>query len=165
MAAHRQVIIEPEGIDLKQAKALRAALAYAVASDASSVHELRLVIGQQEIKEAVPAGVVKGMLAVLENICAGNQVSIMAAEEELTPKEAAAFLNVSRQYVSELIQRGELPAHKVGSHNRLYRQDVHSYRVRRDAKREYDLDALIALDAEHGLYDRTLGQRIQGQRR
>jgi len=82
----------------------------------------------------------------------GRQVSVVAGDEMLTTQGAAERLNVSRQYVVRLVDRGKLPAVKVGSHRRLHASDVEAFRVRRDAERDAALDQLALISQEMGGY-------------
>ena len=71
---------------------------------------------------------------------------------ELTTGQAADMLGVSRPTVVQLIERGALPARRVGSRRRLATVDVLAYRrecatVRRSALRE-----MAAVSEELGLY-------------
>lgn len=57
------------------------------------------------------------------------------------PKElttaAAGFLGVSRPTLMKMINRGEIPAHKVGTHSRLFSKDVLELRkAQREAARK-----------------------------
>lgn len=45
-------------------------------------------------------------------------------DELLTTGEAAALLGVSRQHIVNLIERGDLPATRVGTHRRVRRGDL-----------------------------------------
>jgi excisionase family DNA binding protein len=62
--------------------------------------------------------------------------------DELTTTEAADLLNVSRPHLVKLLKQGDIPHHKVGSHHRVYRKDVLSYK---NEQRERAEDALQAL--------------------
>jgi len=62
--------------------------------------------------------------------------------DELTTTEAAELLNVSRPHLVKLLKQGDIPHHKVGSHHRVYRNDVLSYR---EGQRERAEDALQTL--------------------
>lgn len=70
----------------------------------------------------------------------------------LTTQGAAELLNVSRQYVVRLANRGTLPAVKVGSHRRLRASDVETYRIERDRDRDDALNQLAAMSEEIGGY-------------
>jgi len=82
----------------------------------------------------------------------GLSVSVVAEDEMLSTQDAATLLNVSRQYVVRLVDRGKLPAVKVGSHRRLRARDVEAYKAERDTDRDTALDRLAAMTEEMGGY-------------
>jgi len=88
---------------------------------------------------------------VVEIIGRGGTVTIGSLPKELTTTTAAKMLGVSRPTLMQLIQKNELPAHKVGSHTRVLTEDVHSYRAARTATRQSGLNELRALEDELGL--------------
>lgn len=54
----------------------------------------------------------------------------------LTTTTAAGILGISRPTLMKLIDKGEIPSHKVGSHTRLKAVDVYSaLRARRERER------------------------------
>ena len=70
---------------------------------------------------------------------------------EITTKQAADLLHVSRPYLVGMIERGELPARLVGKQRRLRLKDVLFFKKDNDAKRRDALRELAALDQELGL--------------
>lgn len=85
----------------------------------------------------VPPELSSILQTVLSAVAAGAGVSVQTLPDELTTGVAAEHLGVSRQAVVKMIERGELPAHKVGSHRRIRRTDVRELkRARRERQRE-----------------------------
>jgi len=67
--------------------------------------------------------------------------------------EAANMLGVSRQFLVNLLEKGDIPYHMVGTHRRIYAQDLFQYKAVRDADRHKILRELAVAEAEEGIYD------------
>jgi excisionase family DNA binding protein len=101
----------------------------------------------------VPGELVTVLRAVVEQLRAGNGVSVAPLHAELTTVEAADILGVSRPHLVKLLEQAAMPYRMVGSHRRIRLVDVLTYRDRQDAQSRHALDELTAQAEELGLYD------------
>ncbi len=85
---------------------------------------------------------------------AGKSAYIVRNQASLTTIEAAALLGVSRQFFVNLLKKEEIPYHMVGTHRRIYAQDLLRYKAKRDEQRHTILRQLAQTEAAQGLYDK-----------
>ena len=90
----------------------------------------------------IPTSALRLLLEVLTEIGQGNAVSIIPIHAELTTQEAADVLNVSRPFLVQRLEKGDIPFHKIGTHRRVRYQDVIACKKHIDAERRQTLDAL-----------------------
>jgi excisionase family DNA binding protein len=76
------------------------------------------------IEVEVPASAFAALQAVVRDMAQGLTITLIPHDKELTTKEAADILNVSRPFLVKLLDRGEMPYHRVGTHRRLNVEDV-----------------------------------------
>ena len=91
----------------------------------------------------VPPELFDLLVVVAEELERGNGVSVLPLHRQLTTGEAAQLLNVSRPHVVTLLERGELPFEKVGTHRRVRLADVLAYRQAQDVRRREALTDMV----------------------
>ncbi len=99
----------------------------------------------------LPDSVYRVLKEAAHEVSKGHAVSVMAVQQELTTTQAADVLNVSRPYLIRLIDEGQIPSHKVGSHRRVRLDDVLRYKHERDAARREGLRRLTQYSQDIGL--------------
>lgn len=104
------------------------------------------VEGDAKIAIPLPAKAVKMMLGILLAMAERKPVSVIPHEAELTTKQVADFLNVSRPYVCKIIDDGKLKARLVNRHRRVRFSDVLAYEET-SQKERYDALARMAHEA------------------
>ncbi|NJC23985.1 excisionase family DNA binding protein [Arthrobacter pigmenti] len=73
---------------------------------------------------------------VLRLAASGREIGLAHRSKALTSVEAAQMLGISRPTLIKMAAAGEIPSHKVGSHNRFLRTDLEEFAERRaDAER------------------------------
>ncbi|WP_430791786.1 helix-turn-helix domain-containing protein [Actinoplanes sp. G11-F43] len=83
----------------------------------------------------------------------GDGVVVSEVARELTTSEAARVLGVSRPTLTNLLDRGDIPFHKVGTHRRVALQDLLTYRRHRLTQQRAAYEALMAEQDDLGIYE------------
>lgn len=99
----------------------------------------------------LPGHVMQILLDVLSEMSKGNAISLIPHNQEVSTQEAANILNVSRPFLVKLLENGDIPFHKVGTHRRVRLQDILSYKAETDEKRSEALDKLAELSQSEGM--------------
>jgi excisionase family DNA binding protein len=121
------------------------------------------LIGPDGKTEVLPNNLYSFLLRLLADLRAGNSVTILQSRHELTTAEASKILGMSRQYLVQLLEKGEIPFHKIGTHRRLYVRDVLAYKARRDTTRRKTLDDLARREFAEGNYGKITDDFRTGQ--
>jgi excisionase family DNA binding protein len=106
------------------------------------------LVGSDGARVELPTSAVEALQLVIDALSRGQSVTIVPHGRELTSQEAADILNVSRPHLIKLVNRGDIPFHRVGTHRRIKIEDVLAYRDRRDAERDAALSELTRLSEE-----------------
>lgn len=110
---------------------------------------LQLESGEQVALPPVVAELLRHSVGELQG---GQAVTVLPTEQELSTFEAAKLLGVSRPFlISNLLEAGKIPFHRVGNHRRIALSDLLAYQT--ELERRYAiLDEITAADQEMGLY-------------
>ena len=111
------------------------------------------IVGLKGRRAELPEAVAGLLNEILKNMAVGKAVSIVAEHEQLTTQRAADILGVSRPFLVRLLEEGKLPFHLVGSHRRVYLNDVLTYQNRRDKERHAAINRMARMELASGTYD------------
>jgi excisionase family DNA binding protein len=115
-------------------------------------HEVARLVGPDGSEIPFPASAFHALQRVIEAMSRGVPVALVPQGKELTTKQAAGLLHVSRPFLVRSLLGKEIPYEKVGSHRRVRLEDVLAYRERRARERRALLDDMTAAaqDVEGG---------------
>lgn len=103
---------------------------------------LQITHGRAKESLIIPAAAARLFDDILGQLSKGNMVSVMSEQREISTQQAADLLNVSRPYIVGLLDGGQIPFRKVGTHRRVYTKDVITYKNAIDSQRERTLTKL-----------------------
>jgi excisionase family DNA binding protein len=132
-------------------------------SDEGQIRELHRVlqlgspalVGADGERLELPNAVYRLLKDIARNMRLGRAIVLIPENQQLTTQRAADLLGVSRPHLIKLLEAGDLPYHKAGSHRRIYLKDLIAYQKRRDGERKEALDRIAREAFESGLYDRS----------
>jgi len=92
----------------------------------------------------LPKAAARLLTHLLTEMSQGNAITLIPLHAELTTKQAADLLNVSRPFLIKLLEERKLPHRKVGSHRRVLFTDLKRYKESFEKERQQVMDALAA---------------------
>lgn len=110
-----------------------------------------MLLGTNGERIRLPEPIILLLREIVPLLLKGRSVALIPRQKELTTQEAADILNVSRPFLIGLLDRGEIPYFKTGTHRRIRLSDLMGYKRRRDATRFQSLNRLTELGQEDGL--------------
>jgi excisionase family DNA binding protein len=113
--------------------------------------ELRAMNSASEPTVKIPASAARLLVQILDEMSRGNAVKIVPVHAELTTQEAADLLNLSRPTLIQMLDQGQIPFRKVGTHRRIPFTKVMEYKRKLESDRKAALAELVAYDQEIGL--------------
>lgn len=96
----------------------------------------------------LPAPAAKLLKELLKEMASGHAMTLVPIKAEITTRQTADILGVSRPFVVGLIDKGVLPARMVGAHRRLLLKDVLIYKAESKAKARAALKEMVAIGQE-----------------
>jgi excisionase family DNA binding protein len=145
--SHGPDVIQPVAADNAALDALDAALSRVPASTVFCLS------GPDTAPIELPESLYRALRDAARILRHGAAVVISPLQRRLSTTEAGDLLGVSRQYLTRLIDKGDIPCDRTGRHRRLKLSDVLDYKHRRDEARGAFLDDLTAESADAGYYD------------
>ncbi|MCY1029909.1 helix-turn-helix domain-containing protein [Corallococcus sp. BB11-1] len=143
--------VAASGVSLEQVRKL-AQLITRELGEKGSGHPLFSLLGPNHESVPLPTDVLTLMQQLLAILASGDAVTVVPVHKELTTQQAANLLNVSRQYLVQLLDEGRIPFHRTGTHRRVYSKDVLEYRARQKSDRRAQLDAMMRESQDAGGY-------------
>ena len=133
------------------------------ASENHQIQELKRMLGLESAalvapgsngdRIELPPSVHKLLKELVEHMSRGKSVVISPKNQELTTQAAADFLGVSRPHVVKLLESGEIPFSRTGSHRRILLEDLTTYARHRDNQRAKILNELALKEMADGSYE------------
>jgi excisionase family DNA binding protein len=135
--------------EIETAKASEAITAMARALTNEGALPIRVAEDDGEVQIELPPALGRLMLDLLAHVARGEMVTLVPYGAVLSTQKAADLLNISRPFLTKLLESGEMPFHRVGSHRRIQVNDLLDYKARRDRERTSALNELQRLGQEY----------------
>jgi excisionase family DNA binding protein len=101
----------------------------------------------------LPATAAEMLRRTVHELARGRALTLLTTGRDLTTQQAAELLNVSRPYLIQLLDKGELAYHMVGTHRRVPLDALLAYRRAWDERRDQALNELVQMSEDLGMYD------------
>lgn len=108
------------------------------------------LVGPSGREIPIPDSVFHVLERVAEVLARGDAVTVVPVGQVLTTQQAADILNISRQYLIRLLDGGEIPYSRTGTHRRIRIEDLLEYKRLRDQERLAALDRLSEMSQDFG---------------
>jgi excisionase family DNA binding protein len=100
----------------------------------------------------LPVPAVRLLFDALQEMAKGHAVALVPGESELTIRQAAEVLQVSRPSLVKLLDDGKLPSRKTGAHRRIRYADILHYLEMERIRQTKIMEELVAETERLGLY-------------
>jgi len=137
----------PSETDIANAKEFSRAVARDI--DPTSVITIQSTGDGRSIE--VPKNVFDVLVKTLAIMAEGKAFSLIPVDKELTTQQAADILNVSRPFLSKVLDLGEIPHRKVGRNRRVKFCDLIEYKKKQEQTSKAALQSLADEAQELGM--------------
>ncbi len=156
LTVEQLTMARPSQEDAEAVTQLDRALESALAASAQTLngtapHRLALV-GPDGSHVPIPLSVYELLHEIVHHMARGDSITLVPRHKELTTQQAAEVLNISRPFLIKLLDRGEMPYRREGTHRRIALEDVLDYRDRRSAKRQRGIEHLAQRSQDLNIY-------------
>lgn len=143
----------PTAADAQLALESSRRLSQVLAAKPKKAVRVRIEAAENEAEEAIsiPVTACRLLNGILTEMAKGNAVTLVPIHSELTTRQAADILNVSRPFLIEQLEKGAIPYRKVGTHRRIMLKDLMEFKKTMDYNRLKAVEDLSAIDQELGL--------------
>jgi len=90
----------------------------------------------------IPRKALTLLFEILSNMAQGKSITLIPSDTEVSTQQAADMLKVSRPHLVKLLEEGEIPFKKVGTHRRIELKDLITYERKFKESRNEKLDFL-----------------------
>ena len=111
------------------------------------------ILGSKGEHATLPESLYVLLKDIVRNLESGRSLVLMPEEQQLTTQRAAELLGMSRPYLIQILNSGEMPYQLVGKHRRIAVREVLTYARRRAEARRAALDKMARDAFGAGLYD------------
>jgi excisionase family DNA binding protein len=120
---------------------------------AKSGKSIQISLKSNERSLHIPEKAMKLLIAILSNMADGKDTAVLSAETYLSTQEAADYMKMSRPHIVQILEAGDIPYIKVGSHRRVKFSDLVAFDKKLRREQQKGLKELARLSQEMGLYD------------
>ncbi|MEI6441668.1 MAG: helix-turn-helix domain-containing protein [Nostocales cyanobacterium ELA583] len=111
------------------------------------------LVGTNGEEIPIPESVYQILHQAVHALALGKIISVVIQDRELTTQKAADLLKVSRPHLIKLLDQGEIPCIRVGTHRRVRFDDLMKYKEERDTKRREGLNQFTQFLQDEGFYN------------
>lgn len=117
------------------------------------------LVSQSGERMVLPSELRRVFAFVLKALEKRQSVCLIPEDEPFTTQAAANFLGMSRPYFMRLLDAGEIPFHRVGTHRRVLYRDLVAFQESRTEVRTASNSRMTQELSEAGAYDRMVEEK------